>query len=107
MGRASAGHLIACGAAAALIVGALAACTGTSGLSGTAPSPHPTLTRALPSDLSPRGVLLAAVLLAEGDVETAVIDGLVTPAEVDEAIRAIERDELDLWVQRAEATLEE
>ena len=42
------------------------------------PSPHPTLVRELPSDLTARGVLLAAVLLSEGDVERAVADGLVT-----------------------------
>lgn len=70
-----------------------------------APSPHPTLLRELPSDLTARGVLLAAVLLSEGDVERAVADGLVTPAEVDEAIRAIEREELDVWAQRAETEL--
>jgi len=61
--------------------------------------------RELPSDLSARGVLLAAVLLSEGDVERAVADGLVTPTEVDEAIRAIEREELDVWAQRAETEL--
>lgn len=69
------------------------------------PEPHPTLTRELPSDLSARGVLLAAVLLSEGDVERAVADGLVTPAEVDEAIRAIEGGELDVWAERAEREL--
>ncbi len=72
-----------------------------------APSPHPILTSDLPSDVTARGVLLAAVLLSEGDVERAVADGLVTPAEVDEAIRAIERDELDVWAQRAESELAE
>jgi len=87
---------------ALLVALSLAGCAG-----GTeaVPSSHPTLARELPSDLTARGVLLAAVLLSEGDVERAVADGLVTPAEVDEAIRAIERDELDVWAQRAETEL--
>lgn len=80
----------------------LAACAGAT---DAAPSPRPILTSDLPSDVTARGVLLAAVLLSEGDVERAVADGLVTPAEVDEAIRAIERDELDAWAQRAESEL--
>ena len=78
---------------------------GCSAAPGAAPAPHPTLTRELPSDLSARGVLLAAVLLSEGDVERAVADGLVTPAEGDEAIRAIEGGALDVWAERAEREL--
>ena len=94
-------------ASLAASIGLLAALTlvGCAGEPEAAPSPHPTLERELPSDLSARGVLLAAVLLSEGDVERAVADGLVTPAEVDEAIRAIEREELDVWAQRAETEL--
>lgn len=68
-------------------------------------SPNPILSSDLPSDVTARGVVLAAVLLREGDVERGVADGLVTPAEVDAAIAAIERDELDAWAQRAEAEL--
>ena len=86
----------------AIVALALTACAG---VTDAAPSPHPILTSALPSDLTARGVLLAAVLLSDGDVEQAVADGLVTPAEVDEAIRAIEADELDVWAQRAETEL--
>ncbi|GAA1702750.1 hypothetical protein GCM10009792_23680 [Microcella alkalica] len=83
----------------------LVALAGCASATEAAPSPHPTLERELPSDLTARGVLIAAVLLSEGDVERGVADGLVTPAEVDEAIRAIERDELDVWVQRSEREL--
>lgn len=80
----------------------LAACAGAM---DAAPSSHAILTSDLPSDVTARGVLLAAVLLSEGDVERAVADGLVMPAEVDEAIRAIDRGELDVWAQRAESEL--
>ena len=87
---------------AALAAVALTACAAAT---DAAPSPHPILASELPSDLTARGVLLAAVLLSDGDVEQAVADGLVTPAEVDEAIRAIETGELDVWAQRAETEL--
>ena len=87
---------------AAIVALALTACAG---VTDAAPSPHPILASELPSDLTARGVLLAAVLLSDGDVEQAVADGLVTPAEVDEAIRAIEAGELDVWAQRAETEL--
>jgi len=87
---------------AALVAVTLTACAGAT---DAAPSPHPILASDLPNDLTARGVLLAAVLLSDGDVEQAVADGLVTPAEVDEAIRAIETGELDVWAQRAETEL--
>ncbi len=94
-------------ASLAAIAALLTALAVTACSAAASPAPHPTLTRELPSDLSARGVLLAAVLLSEGDVERAVADGLVTPAEVDEAIRAIEGGELDAWAERAERELAE
>ena len=51
--------------------------------------------------VSPDGVIAAAVLLAEGDVEQAIADGLVTVDEVDIAVRAIERGELGAWLTAA------
>ena len=51
--------------------------------------------------VSPDGVIAAAVLLAEGDVEQAIADGLVTVEEVDIAVRAIERGELAAWLTAA------
>lgn len=56
----------------------------------------------IPEDVTPSGVLLAATLIASGDVDDAVASGLVTPAEVDEAIAAIEAGTLDRWVALAE-----
>lgn len=60
-----------------------------------------------PTDVTARGVLLAAVLVVEGDVQSAIADGLITVAELDEALLAIERDELDAWAKRAEAELDD
>ena len=51
--------------------------------------------------VSPDGVIAAAVLLAEGDVEQAIADGLVTVDEVDIAVRALERGELGAWLTAA------
>ena len=44
------------------------------------------------------GVLAAAVLLAEGDVEQAVADGVVTAVEVDAAAAAIREGTLETWL---------
>lgn len=82
---------------------ALAACSS----APTAPADqHEITTRDLPPYLTARGVVLAAVLLSDGDIESALINGLVTPAEVDEAVLAIENGELEHWVSRAEAELD-
>ncbi|MEY2974261.1 MAG: hypothetical protein RIR49_681 [Actinomycetota bacterium] len=51
--------------------------------------------------VSPDGVIAAAVLLAEGDVEQAIADGLVTVDEVDIAVRAMARGELAAWLVAA------
>lgn len=60
------------------------------------------MTRTLPADVTAKGVVLAAVLLASGDIDNAVGNGIVTPAEVDTAKTAIDQDLLDFWAQRAE-----
>lgn len=53
-------------------------------------------------DVRPDGVLIAALLLAGGgDVEEAVADGLVTPAEVDTAAAALDDGTLAAWVAEA------
>jgi hypothetical protein len=49
------------------------------------------------------GVILAATLIATGNIDDAVASGLVSPAEVDEARKAIESGSLDRWVALAEA----
>lgn len=60
------------------------------------------LTAQLDSEVSARGVVLAAVLLVAGDVEAALDTGLVTSAEVNTAQTAIDEGTVDLWRQRAE-----
>jgi hypothetical protein len=57
----------------------------------------------LPEDVTAKNVLAAAILLSTSDIEGAVAEGLVTPAEVDAAKVAIEDGTLDLWRQRAES----
>ncbi|HEY9498685.1 MAG TPA: hypothetical protein VIQ78_06655 [Terrimesophilobacter sp.] len=60
------------------------------------------LTSPLPADVSAQKVVLAAILLTTADIDAAVADGVVTPAEVDAATLAIKQGTLDLWRQRAE-----
>lgn len=57
----------------------------------------------LPEDVTAAGVILAATLIASGNIDDAVASGLVTPAEVDEARAAIENGTLDRWVDLAES----
>ena len=60
------------------------------------------LTMQLPSDVSASGVVLAAILLTTADIEAALAEGIVTPAEVSLAQAAIDDGLLDHWRQRAE-----
>ncbi len=60
------------------------------------------LTADLGTDVSARGVMLAAVLLVAGDIEKGLADGVVTPSEANEARLAIDSGTLDMWRQRAE-----
>ena len=61
------------------------------------------LTAPLPADVSAQNVVLAAILLTTADIDAAVADGLVTPAEVDAATLAIKQGTVDLWRKRAES----
>ena len=60
------------------------------------------LTADLASDVTARGVVLAAVLLVAGDVAAALEQGVVTAAEVNTAQVAVDEGTLDVWRQRAE-----
>lgn len=51
--------------------------------------------------VSAMGVLFAALVLRDGDIEQALADGLVTVQEVDNAVVAIEEDTLSDWVALA------
>jgi hypothetical protein len=53
-------------------------------------------------DVQSDKVLLAAVLLAAGDVDTALSEGLVTAEEVDRAAEALDTGTLNDWMDRAE-----
>jgi hypothetical protein len=65
-----------------------------SGLIDTGPTPVADPTG---YDIDPLGVLLAAVIILTGDVESAVAAGLVRPIEVDVALLAISSGVLDDW----------
>jgi hypothetical protein len=56
---------------------------------------------------NPTRVLLAAVILASGDIEKAITEGLVTSIDVDAATAAIKNGTLDAWRERAETELGE
>lgn len=88
--------------AAALLVG-----VALSGLSACAPQPSGAaleiLTQQLPSDVTAKGIVLAGVLLQSGDIEKAVGAGIVTPAEVDMAKKAIDLGNMKYWAERAAA----
>lgn len=56
----------------------------------------------VPDDVEPDKVLLAAVLLAAGDVDTALSEGLITAEEVDRAAEALDTGTLNDWMDRAE-----
>ena len=62
----------------------------------------PILTKQLSDSVTAFGVVLAAVLITSGDVEKALAEGLVTPEEIQEAQKAIQDGQVDLWRQRAE-----
>ena len=54
-----------------------------------------------PDGVEPDKVILASVLLAVGDVDVALAEGLVTADEVDQAASALEDGTLDVWMDRA------
>lgn len=94
-----------------LVVGSLSACAATGPIpvsitdAPMAAEHSSILDQDLPDGLSAQGVVLAAILLSTADISAAVAEGLVTPAEIDAATRAIEDGSLDFWRQRAEADL--
>lgn len=88
-------------ALAAGLIASFSACAATESVQKT--HSENILTMELPSDVSAQGVLLAAVLLSTADIEGALAEGLVTPAEVDFAQQAIDDGMLDHWRERAEA----
>lgn len=55
-------------------------------------------------DLDPNGVLLAAIIIMNGDVEQAVAAGVLRPVEVDVALLAMSSGTLDDWVEFLEST---
>ena len=61
------------------------------------------MTQKLSSDVTAQGVVLAGVILQSGDIDKAVSVGLVTPAEVDTAKKAIDDGNMKYWAQRAAA----
>lgn len=76
---------------------------GVAGCAAVPTSESAILTAPLPADVSAEKVVLAAILLTTADIDAAVADGVVTPAEVDAAALAIKDGTVDLWRQRAEA----
>ena len=58
-------------------------------------------------DADPLQVLLAVVVLTTGDVDAAVAEGLVTPAELDLAEAAVAAREVSVWLARADLLLHE
>ena len=50
-------------------------------------------------------VLLAVVVLTTGNVDAAVAEGLLTPAELDIAESAIANHEVSAWLARADLAL--
>lgn len=90
---------------AVVIALGISACAPTAKPVVTPSATHDILTRTLPSDVSAKGVLVAAVLLSTADISSALESGLVTPAEVATAQQAISDGTLDIWRQRAEADL--
>ena len=63
------------------------------------------LTMELPDDVTAKGVVLASVLLGSSDIELAIAEGLVTPAEVEYAEKAVKDGTLQDWVTRAESEI--
>lgn len=94
--------LVARSAAAVLLasiaVTGLAACDAPPSAAG-----REILTQNLAKDVTAKGVVLAGVILQSGDIDKAVANGVVTPAEVDTAKKAIDAGNMKYWAQRAAA----
>lgn len=62
--------------------------------------PLPSIARVPASDISTDGVLAAAVIIvSDGDLETAIAEGLITEAEAEAALHALETGTLDSFVE--------
>jgi hypothetical protein len=76
------------------------------------PPPAPDVTSVVPpAVVSPEAtaalrVLLAVVVLVAGDVDAAVAEGIVTPAELDRAVRVLDEGTVTEWIERARDALE-
>lgn len=92
------------------LVLALWGCTGTTedgASTGTAPDSAEAATEdGATSEPDPLRVLLAVMILTAGDVDAAVAEGVVTPAELDAADAVIASCDVGEWFARAQVTLE-
>ena len=67
--------------------------------SSTPPIPEvPDVVEPVDGELDGEGVLVAAIVVATGDIDAALDQGVVTPAEVEAAIRAIDDGTLSEWI---------
>lgn len=83
---------------ALLLGGLLAGCSGSDEPASQAAADRPVAAAITDAGaVRPSGVLLAAVLLATGDVTGAVAEGIVSPEEVDAAVAAVAAGDLDRW----------
>jgi len=97
----------------ALIGAVLAGCSGTTDAtddgtgavddttSGTATAPDASERPDVETALEAEQVVLAIVMLTAGDIEAALAEGLVSPAEVDAALRAITAGTAQDWFDLA------
>ena len=99
----------------ALLVAFVLALWGCSGTTDDGATPEPVPDVAGPSDADadmpadgsdPLRVLLAVMILTAGDVDAAVAEGVVTPAELDAADAVIASGEVGEWFARAELALQ-
>ena len=66
------------------------------------PVPTTSTTLSIPEGVSPEAVVLAALLIKNGDVAAAVEEGLISPEEVELARKAISENSLQAWIDVAE-----
>lgn len=72
------------------------------GATSAGPSTSGTTTGSIdPEALDPLQVLLGVVVLTAGDVDAAVAEGLVSPAELDAARSALADGDVMLWFEQA------
>lgn len=100
----------------ALLVALVLALWGCTGATDDGATPEPAGDAAVPSDdvgattadeQDPLRVLLAVMILTTGDVDAAVAEGVVTPAELDAADAVIASGDVGEWFARAELALQD